>query len=210
MGKNILEEAKVYVNKLLTPLENHYYHQYEHALDVMERALYIAKKEWLNNEEIEILWLAWLFHDTWFIIQYDKNEPDWAKIARKYLESINYPEDKIKIIEELILATDPNYKTPKNILEKVIKDSDLDNLWREDFFQKWNNLKKELETIKKIKIKDPDWHHWSLDLLYWHEYFTQTQEVERENKKEENKQVLEKIINALDVKERKNQIKIEL
>jgi predicted RNA binding protein YcfA (HicA-like mRNA interferase family) len=39
-----------------------------------------------------------------------------------------YPEEKIAIIERLILATDPNYTTPKDILEKIIKDADLDNL----------------------------------------------------------------------------------
>jgi predicted RNA binding protein YcfA (HicA-like mRNA interferase family) len=39
-----------------------------------------------------------------------------------------YPEDKILIIEKLILATDPNYKVKDDILEKIIKDADLDNL----------------------------------------------------------------------------------
>jgi HD superfamily phosphodiesterase len=55
MNNNILKKARNYVNKLLTPLENHYYHQYDHALDVMDRAMYLAKKEGLNEEEIEML-----------------------------------------------------------------------------------------------------------------------------------------------------------
>ncbi len=209
-NSNILKKAKTYVNKLLTPLENHYYHQYEHALDVMDRAMYLAKKEGLAEEDIEMLWLAWIFHDTWFIIEYDKNEPIWAKIAKNFLKSNLYPEDKIEKIEEMIMATDPDYKTPKNIYEEIIKDADLDNLWRDDFFQKWNNLKKELETIKKIKIKDPNWHHWSLDLLYGHKYYTKTQESERQNKKEENRKKLEAMIQELDKMEEQNNIRIEL
>jgi hypothetical protein len=41
----IIYKAKKYVNKLLVPLEQHYYHSYNHAIEVMERAIYLAKKE---------------------------------------------------------------------------------------------------------------------------------------------------------------------
>jgi HD superfamily phosphodiesterase len=124
----VIQRAMNYVNQLLISLENHYYHHYEHALDVMQRAVYLAKKEGLNEQEIEILALSALFHDTGFIIQYDKNEPIGAKIAQNYLKMMMYDRNKIELIEEIILATDPDYKTPKNIYEKIIKDADLDNL----------------------------------------------------------------------------------
>jgi len=35
----------------------------------------------------------------------------------------------------------------------------MDNLGRNDFLDRANSLKKELEVIKNIKIKDPDWNH---------------------------------------------------
>jgi hypothetical protein len=38
-----------------------------------------------------------------------------------------YDKDKILQIEEMILATDPDYNSPKNIYEEIIMDSDLDN-----------------------------------------------------------------------------------
>jgi hypothetical protein len=53
-----LTKAKKYVNKLLFPLEQHYYHSYHHAIEVMDRATYLAKKEKLNEEQIEILGIA--------------------------------------------------------------------------------------------------------------------------------------------------------
>lgn len=190
----IIIEAKKYVNSILVPLENLYYHQYEHALDVMTRAIYLWEKEWLTDEEIEILALAWLFHDTWFTIQYENNEYIWAKIAQNYLKSKFYSIEKIEKVEKLILATDPNYSNPSNICEKIIKDSDLDNLGRDDFFLKWDKLKKELETIKKIKIKDLDWHHSSLDFLWNHRYFTKTQENERGEKKKKNEKMLKNMM----------------
>lgn len=193
-NNKVLQRAKKYVNKLLVPLEKHYYHSYKHAIEVMERSIYLWEKEWLNNKEIEMLGLAWLFHDTGFIIQYDNNEPIWAKIAQNYLKSILYPEDKIKLIERIIQATKPSYRTPIDIYEKIIKDADLDNLGRKDFFEKWHSLKKEIEIIKNIKIRDPDWNHWSVDLLKEHHYQTLTQRLERESTKQEN---LKKMINEI-------------
>jgi len=197
-NNKFIKKIQKYVNRLLTPLEQHYYHQYNHALEVMDRAIYLWKKEWVSKEDIELLAIAALFHDTWFIIQYNDNEIFWAQIAENYLKTIIYSKEKIILIRKLILATSPKYKDPKNILEKIIKDSDMDNLWRDDFFDKANKIKEEIEAIKKIKIKDPDWHHASLDLLYEHKFLTNTEKKERDNKLEENKKILEDIIEKED------------
>jgi hypothetical protein len=40
-NSKICKKAKQYVNKLLVPLEKHYYHSYHHAIEVMERAKYL-------------------------------------------------------------------------------------------------------------------------------------------------------------------------
>jgi len=197
----VIRRAMDYVNQLLIPLENHYYHQYSHALEVMDRAMYIAEKEGLNEDDIEMLGLAWLFHDSGFIIQYDHNEPIWAKIAQNYLKSMLYDKDKILQIEEMILATDPDYNSPKNIYEEIIMDSDLDNFWREDFFDKMENIHKEREVIKDIKLRDPGWKHWVIDFLAEHKYYTKTQKDERNHQKEKNKSQLEKMIQELENEE---------
>lgn len=185
----LLTDIKSYVNYLLLPLENHYYHQYEHSIDVMTRSLYLWEKEGISTEELELLAIAALFHDTGFIIQYENNEYIGAKIAHNYLKTILYPAEKIRIIEELILATNPNVE-PKNLLEEIIKDADLDNLGRDDFFETSEKVKKELETIKNIKIKDPDWHHAALDVIWKNKFYTKTQNTEREAKRKENEEKL--------------------
>lgn len=197
INTKIIEKSKAYVNELLVPLENHYFHQYWHSLDVCERAVYLWQKEGLSDEDLEMLALAWLFHDTWFVIQYEDNEEIWAKIAKNFLKSMLYPEEKIEKIEKIILATRVSHN-PTNIYEEIIKDADLDNLWREDFFKKGDKLKKELETIKDIKILEPDWRHWSIVLLKKHKFYTKTQQKERKDKKEENKKILEKIIKSFE------------
>ena len=50
-----------------------------------------------------MLAIAALFHDTGFVIQYDDNEVIGAKIARNYLRTVLYNEDKIKTIENITL-----------------------------------------------------------------------------------------------------------
>lgn len=185
MDKALISDIKKYVNYLLIPLENMYYHQYDHALSVMERWIYLATMEWCSEKEIEMIAIAALFHDTGFIIEYDNNENFGAKIARNYLRTILYPEEKIKIIQEIILATHPSTK-PTNLLEKIIKDADMDNLGREDFFDINEKIKRELELMKNIKIKDPDWHHASLDIIQWHVFYTDTQIKERNEKLQKN------------------------
>lgn len=190
MNEKLISWAKKYVNMLLWPLENHYYHQYWHALEVMERCIYLWKNEWLSEDDLEILALAWLFHDSWFIIQYDDNENIWAWIARNYLKSILYPDDKIQKVEDLIIATIYENE-PKNYLENIIRDADTDNLWRDDFFDKWERLKREIEEIKNIKILDPEWNHYSINLLRHHRFMTPTEIKERETKKLENLKKLE-------------------
>ncbi|MFK7779985.1 MAG: HD domain-containing protein [Candidatus Gracilibacteria bacterium] len=197
-NNKVLQKAKRYVNKLLVPLEKHYYHSYKHAIEVMERAMYLGEKEGLSEDELEVIGLAGLFHDTGFVIQYDNNEQIGSKIAQNYLKSILYPKEKIELVERLILATIPEYKTPVDIYEKIIKDADMDNLGRKDFFERSNSLKKEIEIIKNIKIRDPEWNHGLVELLKEHQYEALTQKIERDGKKHEN---LEKMLKELEDEE---------
>ena len=191
IDKKIIKDALLYVNNLLSTLEKYYYHNYEHTFDVTNRAIYLGKKEWLEEGNLELLALAWIFHDTWFLKQYDKNEIFWANTAENYLKTISYSNNKINEIKMLIMATYPLYLEPKSIMEKVIKDADMDILWKDNFFERSINLKKEIEIIKQIKIKNIDWYSSTLNLFVNHKFFTNTQIKERNWKKDENKKILE-------------------
>jgi|GEM_PF-1098999 len=48
-------------------------------------------------------------------------------MAKNYLKSILYPEEKIKKVQELIIATIYT-REPQNLLENIIRDADTDNL----------------------------------------------------------------------------------
>jgi len=204
---NTVKKASEFVQGLLWPLDDkHFYHNYSHALEVMERAIYLAKNENIENEEIELLALASLFHDTGFIVQYDENEIIGAKIAHNYLKTISYDDEKIHKIEKLIMATDPDYRHPENILEKIIKDADLDNLWTTDFIRKWDLLLEELKIIKNINLDTHAWHLSALKLIENHVLYTTTQLGERKNGLSENISSLKKLVKH----ENSNFIEIEL
>lgn len=182
MNDNMIKEVEKHIEFLLSNLDKYYYHNYYHTLDVVKRAIELWKKENITEEELEMLILAAYFHDTGFLVQYDQNEPIWASIARNYLTWIWYDPQKIDTIEKIILATNLSVE-PTTLLEKIIKDADLDNFWREDFFDSWDRLKREIETIKKIKILKPDWVHHSIKLLKDHNFFTPTEISQRQAKK---------------------------
>ena len=190
---NIVLKAKEYVKLFLVNIDEkhwYYYHNLGHTLDVFERVSYLSGKEWLNEELTELIQISALFHDTWFKKQYDKNEIIWAQIAEEFLKENNFPEDKIDIIKNLILATIPN-KEPMSHLEEMIKDADMDNLWREDFFDKNENIYKELKIVKKIDMYKKTWLEDTLKLLQNYKFYTETEIQERSEQFLKNKKELE-------------------
>ncbi|MFZ5341021.1 MAG: hypothetical protein ACOZBL_00115 [Patescibacteria group bacterium] len=63
------------------------------------------------------------------------------------MQQMNFPEEKIYTIKQIILATIP-FRKPSNLLEQIIKDADLDNLGRDDCSHRSDCLRKELFEIK--------------------------------------------------------------
>ena len=199
MYSEIVLKAKDYVSELLAPLKEKGYefHNLDHTLDVFERATYLWLKEWLDEEMLEMLQLAALFHDTGFIKQYDNNEEIWAQIAEEWLKSQNYPQDKIEIVKRIILATIPFFNSPESIACKIIKDADLDNLWRKDCFENTKKLKQEILNIKWDCLEECSWCNNVKDFILNHSFYTKTQQEERGKQLEENKKLLKEKINDL-------------
>jgi predicted metal-dependent HD superfamily phosphohydrolase len=204
---DIVQQAEKFVESLLRPIwHDHFYHNYSHAQEVMQRAIDLGKQENIWEEELEILALAWIFHDTGFVVSYDENEPIGAEIASNYLKTISYDTHKIEKIVALIMATDPDYKNPKNILEKIIKDADLDNLGTDQFMKKWELLREELKLVNHLEIDEHTWHNSALKLIQNHTLYSHSQQQERQNTLNANITQLEKLIQN----ENKHYIDIEL
>ncbi len=161
-----------------------YYHNEKHALNVMNAVEFIAFGEGIYTEDVLLLKTAALLHDVGFLNQYEHNESLGAEFAELILPDYNFNANQIKLITNLILATEPNFE-PKNLLEKIMKDADLDYLGRHDFREISNKLMN--EYIENEIVDSPfEFHKAQLNFLKSHQFYTDTAKSSRKDKKSEN------------------------
>ncbi len=170
------------MKKLETDLpKNLYYHNSRHTTNVCTRVENIGREEKVTDEELLLLKTAALFHDAGFMISYDNNEPLGANLAEDILPKYRYTPEQIQKIKALILSTKMPPK-PKNHLEEIICDADLDYLGRTDFIVVSQNLFRELYERGKVKTIE-DWNRFQYKFIIKHEYFTATARKLRESGK---------------------------
>ena len=173
---------------------NLYYHNPEHTIDVIESAQRIARSENCNDDEVMLLKIAALFHDTGFVKDMREHEKHGCEIAREMLSANLLEPEKISVICEIIMATKIP-QSPKTKLEKIICDADLDYLGRDDYFTISENLRREFLAFEKIK-NDKDWIELQKLFLGSHTYFTKTSIAQRQAGVEENLRMIgEKAVN---------------
>ena len=179
-------KAERYITKLLQNKlsEKLHYHSLEHVQDVVRAVENLALTENVTDEGLFLLKSAASYHDAGFIEQYDKNEPIGARLAEEILPKYGYTEDHINIIKELIYVTQIPHK-PKNKLEEIICDADLDYLGRDDFHEIADRLRRELREHGKID-SDRKWDEIQVSFLTNHRYFTKTAIQTRRPKKLQN------------------------
>jgi len=176
--------------------ETLYYHNIKHTIDVVTEVELIGWAEGLKEEEILILKLAALFHDSGHTIDYKEHELHGSNIARDILTNYKYPQDQIETVCRLILST-KFPPEPKDILEQVICDSDLDYLGRSDFIPVSNTLYQELKERNMIGSFD-EWNQMQLNFIRKHQYHTDTALHLREVNKQSQIERLQKLLQTSD------------
>jgi len=184
---------KLILGKLKTELPTGlHYHSIEHTLDVKEAAERLAEMENINGHDKVLIKTAALCHDLGFIKTYDGHEKASAKCAKDFLPDYGYTTEDIKKIEGMILATEIPQK-PKNQLEEIIADADLDYIGRDDIFLIGQRLQYEWKLFGRISTLK-EWHEIQLNFLRNHSYFTKSAKKLREDKKQENIKEIEKLM----------------
>ena len=157
----------------------------------MEQAEYIAKQEGIDNdEEMMLLKIAALFHDTGFLQVYKEHEMKGCFIMREQMQDI-FDEAALEKMCGLIMATKLP-QTPLTRLEEIICDADLDYLGREDFVPISNALRLEFLANNIVK-NDREWQEKQISFFEQHKYFTATSNSKRNSRKQERLQELKKI-----------------
>lgn len=164
--------------------ENLSYHSVSHVKDVLKAVEQIAKSEGIDDENLMLLKTAALFHDTGFLYGSKDHEVKSCDIAQEYLPEYGYSQDQIDVIKGMIMATKIP-QMPQNHLEQILADADLDYLGRDDFFTIGDKLYEELAMFGIIS-SERDWNLLQEKFLNNHSYFTKTAIESRNQKKQEN------------------------
>ena len=141
----------------------------------------LAKMEDIPGESLHLLLTAAWFHDIGFAKQADKHEAIGAQIAEEVLPSFGYTEDQVEIIRKAILASTLP-QSPRNLLEEILVDADLDVLGRGDFMQRNEDLRRELAYLGK-EFTDEEWYAGQLKFVEGHRYFTPSARALRDTQK---------------------------
>jgi len=142
----------------------------------------IGWAEGCSDEEILLLKSAALFHDAGHTVAYDNHEHYGTLLAREMLPGFGYTPGQIERICSLIMATQLPPK-PKDLLENIMCDSDLDYLGRSDFIPVSNTLFEELKAQNKMKSLN-EWNKLQVKFISGHQYFTETARSLREVNKQ--------------------------
>lgn len=172
---------------ILEKLENElppylYYHNVKHTVDVVTEVELIGWTEDCSDEEILLLKTAGLFHDVGHTVTYDGHEHEGTILARQMLPKYGYSQSQIDRICDIIMATKMPPQ-PKDLLQEIICDADLDYLGRSDMIPVSNTLYKELKEQNKIGTLN-DWNKLQVKFISVHQYFTKTARSLREVNKQ--------------------------
>jgi len=173
--------------------KNLHYHNLKHTIDVTVEVELIGRNEGVTDEEMLLLKTAALFHDSGFIHTYKDHEEAGVLLAKEILPGYDYTQEQIEKISELIMVTKLPPK-PKNHLEQIILDSDLDYLGRVDFIPVSGNLFKELTEHKIIEDDLNKWNQIQISFIEKHQYFTETAKRLRDVNKNNQLEAIRKLV----------------
>ena len=214
LEKKIFLEVKSFVFDLFKndlPQEA-VYHNYEHTLSVVKVSKEISEAEEVDESNRETLLLAAWFHDTGYSKGFENHEETSAKIASKFLESKEYPIERIELVRETIMATKMP-QNPKNDIQRIICDADMYHLGGKDFFEKSSLLRLEIQELCGINYSELEWLQKNETFLKDHKYFTDYAYSQLAAQKSANwlkvQKDVKKIIKKEAEKAKKNKLKSE-
>lgn len=192
-GIHYRKAEKYIVERLKKELpDNLHYHDLRHTTDVCAAVERLALMEGIEGDDIFLLKTAALYHDAGFVHQYINNEDLGAALAQEVLPRFGYSQKQIETIGKLIQATKVPQK-PKNHLEQIICDADLDYLGGDEFHVTADKLKRELKERNIIQT-DKQWDELQVKFLEAHTYFTKTAiELRQANKNIRIKEIKDRL-----------------
>jgi predicted metal-dependent HD superfamily phosphohydrolase len=188
-----LEKVKQYIFNLFEEeLDAVYtYHNYDHSILVLESVNQIAKNSELKEEDILILQIAALFHDSGFISGKENHEANSQKIAKQYLLSEGFSEEFIAKVNLCIASTEMGFKS-EDPLAMILQDADMSGLGSKNYPTITEKLRLELNNTREVKISKKEWLAGNLKFLKECNYNTPAAKQLYDDQKNANLKKLQK------------------
>ncbi|MCK4345874.1 MAG: HD domain-containing protein [Bacteroidales bacterium] len=170
------------------------YHNIIHTDYVVNQAKLLGEKSGLNEEEMNILIVAAWFHDSGFIISSNGHEDESKKIAQKFLSSKGVDKNIVDRVSRCIEATKIPQKPGDDIIAKVLCDADMSYLSEKFYLERTLLLRKEWNNISKGKISKKTYFKETIKMFENHQYHTEYGKKVLAIGKEENYNLLHKML----------------
>ncbi len=165
------------------------YHDTNHTLEVMEQSNAIAEVCGISKKEIELLKTAAAFHDIGYIYVYDGHEAKSCEMARIILPEFSFDEQEIERVCKLIMTTKMP-QSPFDLESGILCDADLDYLGRNDYDEKADALRVELESIGLV-YDEKEWLSIQFNFVKNHKYHSPEEQQRRNQGKKQNLDIIE-------------------
>ena len=188
---DIVPVASDYVKQLLNSSlsSSHYYHNWDHTREVWEEARDLGQAAQLPDDQLEILQLSALFHDTGFVKSYSDHETHSKTITQEYLKNQSYSDDKLQQILLTIEATRVPHR-PADKIGSLLQDADLASLASPKWESYNINLRKERAALEQKEFTDLDWAQLNLEFYKNTVYQTLEGKTKYDEQKKNNRDAL--------------------
>lgn len=161
------------------------YHSIVHTRDeVLPAVERFAALEGVGEDGLVLVRTAGAFHDLGYIHRNVGHEAASAAIAGKVLPRYGYSYGQITAVQDIIMATHLP-QSPRNRLQEIVADADLDVLGQDDFLERNTDLRAEL-AVAFGPVSDEKWYLSQLRFMKGHRYWTAAAQRLREAGKREN------------------------
>lgn len=187
MTESVLSRLKRVTDYWLNKLRNELspqltYHSVDHVLDVMLCVEHIGHQELVQDEDLALVLVAALFHDSGFLLSRSNHESTSCELVKGQLPEFGFNTIEIEKICAMIMATKIP-QSPSSKLAEILCDADLNYLGTEDYFSPSSRLYTELKLLNP-SITELDWLDLQINFLQEHRYFTKFSKTNREPRKQ--------------------------
>lgn len=161
-----------------------HYHSPDHTRYVLSKAEFLAEQEGVQGRDLCLIQIAALYHDLGFIKGRKEHERKSCEMAATELPKYEISPEEIQKICGMIMATKIPQE-PKNLLEKILADADLEYLGTDGFFETSEKLYREL-LHNQPGLSRKKWNEIQVYFLSNHSYHTTYCRIHCEGKKAEH------------------------